>query len=140
MNHLMSAALSVGLLAAGGFVASGDHAQTLPVSTVKADLGIGSAPTVAGLFRLQKPGNAVSCVVRKGEALSSGGVELTVEPACERLYPSLSHARVWVDKPDNTVAFMDTEGQTIIGFAIADGAGYESLEPTAPLLTLVAAR
>ncbi|WP_348642919.1 hypothetical protein [Mesorhizobium sp. B2-8-9] len=49
--------------------------------------------------------------------------------------PGIEHAKFWREQADGSVAFSDGV-DPIVTFGVADGDGYESYAPAAPLLAL----
>ena len=93
------------------------------------------APSRSGLYRLVANGDE-SCVVRRGESLSSGLFGVRFDAACSSLLPDITRATRWREAEDGTVAFSTAAGEKVVAFAAADGEGYLSYEPATPLLSL----
>ncbi|MFD1985100.1 hypothetical protein ACFSOZ_21415 [Mesorhizobium newzealandense] len=89
-------------------------------------------------FRLVENGDAGNCAVTRGAAVSDDLSLLTVAPNCRRLLPGIERAKFWREEQDGTVAFSANGVDPIVTFAVADGEGYESYAPAAPLLSLAA--
>jgi hypothetical protein len=90
------------------------------------------------VFRLETPGGRASCIVRKGRTLSDGRSVLLPGPRCAEIFAPLGQATVWRTGDDGTVDFVDRGGQTLVRFALADGAGYESVRPRSRIFSLTA--
>jgi len=136
--------LSIGLIAG--------LAATLGMTALKTPAAaIDEAPSVKGVeaaallrpdtvFRLENAGGRVKCVVRKGRTLSDGRSELLPGPDCATIFAPLADAVVWSEGEDGTVDFIGRGGRTLVRFALADGAGYESIRPRSKILSLIAER
>lgn len=90
-------------------------------------------------YRLVANGDERACAVTRGESISDGLSLLTVAPTCRRLLPGIERAKFWREQHDGTVAFSADGIDPIVTFSVADGDGYESYAPAAPLLSLAAA-
>ncbi|MFD2056119.1 hypothetical protein ACFSQT_24545 [Mesorhizobium calcicola] len=90
-------------------------------------------------FRLVANGDEGNCAVTRGASVSDDLSLLTVAPNCRRLLPGIERAKFWREKQDGTVTFSANGVDPIVTFAVADGDGYESYAPAAPLLSLAAA-
>ena len=53
-------------------------------------------------------------------------------------FPGIERAKFWRERDDGTVAFSTNGIDPIVAFGVADGDGYESYAPAAPLLSLAA--
>jgi hypothetical protein len=93
------------------------------------------APSRAGLYQLVANGDE-SCVVRRGESLSSGLFAVRFDAACSSLLPDIARATRWRESEDGTVTFSTPTGEKVVAFAAADGEGYLSYAPATPLLSL----
>lgn len=101
---------------------------------------VAAAPAVpAGTFRLVADGGR-TCTVVRGAPAGGGAFELRPAAGCEALMPGLAGARVWREEADGTVTFGAGETDPLVAFAVADGDGYESFRPAAPILSLTAER
>ena len=89
-------------------------------------------------YRLVANGDEAACAVSRGAEISDGLSLLTVAPTCRRLLPGIEQAKFWREQNDGTVAFSANGVDPIVTFAVADGDGYESYAPAAPLLSLAA--
>ena len=90
-------------------------------------------------YRLTANGDEAACAVRRGAEVSGGLSLLTIAHNCRRLLPGIERAKFWQEKQDGTVAFSANGIDPIVTFAVADGDGYESYAPAAPLLSLATA-
>jgi hypothetical protein len=90
-------------------------------------------------YRLVANGDEGNCAVTRGASVSDDLSLLTVAPNCRRLLPGIERAKFWRQEQDGTVAFSANGVDPIVTFAVADGDGYESYAPAAPLLSLAAA-
>ena len=95
-----------------------------------------AATTVTGVYRLVANGGQ-ACTVKRQD-ISSALSPLTVEPDCGDLLPGLERAKFWRDNDDGTVSLSESGVDPIVVFAIADGEGYESYQPSLPLLSMAA--
>lgn len=89
-------------------------------------------------YRLVANGDEGNCAVTRGASVSDDLSLLTVAPNCRRLLPGIERAKFWREEQDGTVAFSANGVDPIVTFAVADGDGYESYAPAAPLLSLAA--
>jgi hypothetical protein len=90
------------------------------------------------VFRLETPGGGMNCIVHKGRTLSGGQSLLLPGPHCAAIFAPLTEAIVWRQGNDGTVDFLGKDGRTLVRFALADGAGYESVRPRSRIFTLTA--
>jgi hypothetical protein len=90
------------------------------------------------VFRLENAGGRMNCIVRKGRTLSEGRSLLEPGPRCAAIFAPLGEAAVWQTRDDGTVDFIGRGGRTLVRFALADGAGYESIRPRSKILSLIA--
>ncbi|MGC3944244.1 MAG: hypothetical protein QM762_06955 [Chryseolinea sp.] len=90
------------------------------------------------VFRLVANGDEAACSVRRGDRIADGLSALTLAPDCGRVLPGIERARFWWERDDGTIAFSADGIDPIVTFAIADGDGYDSYAPAAPLLSLAA--
>jgi hypothetical protein len=135
--------LSIGLMAG--------VAATLGVATLKQPASIvdgtpaksveAAAPLKPDtVFRLENAGGQMSCIVRKGRILPGNRSLIEPGPRCAAIFAPLGEATVWREEADGTVDFIGGGGRTLVRFALADGAGYESIRPRSKILSLVAER
>jgi hypothetical protein len=135
--------LSIGLVAG--------VAATLGVATLKQPASImdetpaksveAAAPLKPDtVFRLENAGGQMSCIVRKGRILPGNRSLIEPGPRCAAIFAPLGEATVWREGADGTVDFIGDGGRTLVRFALADGAGYESIRPRSKILSLVAER
>ena len=96
--------------------------------------------TPSNTYRLVANGNEGTCAVSRGAEISDRLSLLTVAPTCRRLMPGIERAKFWREQNDGTVAFSANGIDPIVTFAVADGDGYESYAPAAPLLSLAGER
>ena len=96
--------------------------------------------TRSSTYRLVANGDEGACAVSRGAEISDGLSLLTVAPTCRRLIPGIERAKFWREQNDGTVAFSANGVDPIVTFAVADGDGYESYAPAAPLLSLAGER
>ncbi|MFB9980645.1 hypothetical protein ACFSQQ_34995 [Mesorhizobium kowhaii] len=89
-------------------------------------------------YRLVANGDEGKCAVTRGASVSDDLSLLTVAPNCRRLLPGIERAKFWREEQDGTVAFSANGVDPIVTVAVADGDGYESYAPAAPLLSLAA--
>ena len=57
-------------------------------------------------------------------------------PNLDPRLPGIEHAKFWREQADGTVVFSANGTDPIVTFSVADGDGYESYAPAAPLLAL----
>ena len=96
--------------------------------------------TPSNTYMLVANGDEAACAVSRGAEISDGLSLLTVAPACRRLLPGIERAKFWREQNDGTVAFSADGVDPIVTFSVADGDGYESYAPAAPLLSLASDR
>ena len=89
-------------------------------------------------YRLVANGDQGNCAVTRGASVSDDLSLLTMGLNCRRLLPGIERAKFWRQEQDGTVAFSANGVDPIVTFAVADGDGYESYAPAAPLLSLAA--
>ncbi|UCI07780.1 hypothetical protein [Mesorhizobium sp. B1-1-8] len=87
-------------------------------------------------YRLTANGDEAACAVQRGVEISEGLSQLTVAPNCRRLMPGIERVKFWREQADGSVAFSENGVDPIVTFSVADGDGYESYAPAAPLLAL----
>lgn len=97
---------------------------------------IASETTSSDSFRLTANGDEAACAVRRGAEVSHGVSLLSVATNCRKLLPGIERAKFWREQADGTVAFSENGIDPIVTFSVADGDGYESYAPVAPLLAL----
>ncbi|MGN6765168.1 MAG: hypothetical protein ACTHJY_08415 [Rhizobiaceae bacterium] len=135
--NLLSIGLVAGLAVALGAAALKQPATSAPEAQAK---GVGAAAILKPetVFRLENAGGRMSCTVRKGKTLSEGRSLLEPGPRCSAIFAPLGDVAVWHARDDGTVDFIGRGGRTLVRFALADGAGYESIRPRSKILSLVA--
>ncbi|TPL48172.1 hypothetical protein [Mesorhizobium sp. B2-4-6] len=87
-------------------------------------------------YRLTANGDEAACAIHRGAEVSDGLSLLSVAPNCRKLMPGIEHAKFWREQTDGSVAFSENGVDPIVTFGVADGDGYESYAPAAPLLAL----
>ena len=87
-------------------------------------------------YRLTANGDEAACAVHRGAEISQGLSLLSVAQNCRKLMPGIEHVKFWREEADGTVAFSANGVDPIVTFGVADGEGYESYAPSAPLLAL----
>lgn len=87
-------------------------------------------------YRLTANGDEAACAVQRGAPVSDGLSRLDVAPDCRKLMPGIERVRFWREQADGSVAFSENGVDPIVTFGVADGDGYESYAPVAPLLAL----
>ncbi|RWB23110.1 MAG: hypothetical protein EOQ40_02495 [Mesorhizobium sp.] len=90
----------------------------------------------SGAYRLTANGDEAACAVQRGAELSDGLSLLRVAPNCRKLMPGIERVKFWCEQADGSVAFSENGTDPIVTFSVADGDGYESYAPAAPLLSL----
>ncbi|RUW46937.1 hypothetical protein EOA32_30230 [Mesorhizobium sp. M1A.F.Ca.ET.072.01.1.1] len=98
-----------------------------------------SAVEQAGLsnsYRLTANGDEAACAIKRGAEVSDGLSLLTIAPNCSKLMPGIERVKFWREQADGSVAFSENGIDPIVTFGVADGDGYESYAPAAPLLAL----
>lgn len=135
--NLLSIGMVAGLAATLGMAAL-KH-PTAATDSVPANGVEGAAPRgPETAFRLENAGGQMSCIVRKGRRLSDGRSLLVPGPRCAAIFAPLGEATVWREQDDGTVDFIGKGGRTLVRFALADGAGYESVQPRSRIFSLIA--
>lgn len=87
-------------------------------------------------FLLQASGNDATCIVEKAEGVGPMA-HMVVAAGCDEMLPGLSRLHYWSEAADGTVT-LSADGTTpSVVFAQADGVAYESIEPRAPLMSLL---
>jgi hypothetical protein len=86
-------------------------------------------------FSLTANGGEAACAVQRGARVSEGLSRLDIAPDCRKLMPGIERVKFWREA-DGSVAFSENGVDPIVTFAVADGDGYESYAPAAPLLAL----
>ncbi|TPK92233.1 MULTISPECIES: hypothetical protein [unclassified Mesorhizobium] len=92
--------------------------------------------TPANVYRLIANGDEAACAIHRGAEVSEGLSLLSVAPNCRKLMPGIERVKFWREQPDGSVAFSENGVDPIVTFGVADGDGYESYAPAAPLLAL----
>ncbi|MEI9407056.1 hypothetical protein [Mesorhizobium argentiipisi] len=87
-------------------------------------------------FRLTANGDEAACAVHRGADVSADLSLLSVAPNCRKLMPGIERVKFWREQADGSVAFSENAVDPIVTFGVADGDGYESYAPAAPLLAL----
>jgi len=109
----------------GAHVLSGGQRPSTAVETVS-----------SSTYRLTANGDEAACAVQRGAAVSDGLSRLKIAPDCRQLMPGIERAKFWREQADGSVAFSENGIDPIVTFGVADGDGYESYAPSAPLLAL----
>jgi hypothetical protein len=136
---LLSLGLVAGLAATLGVAALKKPVTAIdeaPAKSVETE----ALPKPDTVFRLENAGGQMSCIVRKGRKLSDGRSLIEPGPRCAAIFAPLGDAAVWREGDDGTVDFIGRGGRTLVRFAQADGAGYESIRPRSRILSLIAER
>jgi len=81
-------------------------------------------------------GAEAACAVQREAPVSDGLSRVKVAPDCRKLMPGIERVKFWREQPDGSVAFSENGVDPIVTFGVADGDGYESYAPAAPLLAL----
>jgi hypothetical protein len=87
-------------------------------------------------YRLTANGDEAACAVQRGAPVSNGLSRLEIAPDCRKLMPGIERVKFWREQADGSVAFSENAVDPIVTFSVADGDGYESYAPAAPLLAL----
>ncbi|RVD55094.1 hypothetical protein EN828_14460 [Mesorhizobium sp. M2D.F.Ca.ET.185.01.1.1] len=87
-------------------------------------------------YQLTANGDEAGCAVHRGAEISNGLSLLNVAPNCRKLMPGIERVKFWREQADGSVAFSENGVDPIVTFGVADGDGYESYAPAAPLLAL----
>jgi hypothetical protein len=137
--NLLSIGLVAGMAATLGMAALKEPAKPINETRTK---GAESTALLKpySVFRLENAGGRMNCIVRKGRKLSDGRSLIEPGPRCAAIFAPLGDAAVWQARGDGTVDFIGRGGRTLVRFALADGAGYESIRPRSKILSLVAER
>jgi hypothetical protein len=88
-------------------------------------------------YRLTANGDEAACTVQRGASVSDGLSRLEIAASCGKLMPGIERVKFWREQADGSVAFSENGVDPIVTFSIADGNGYESYAPAAPLLALI---
>jgi hypothetical protein len=137
--NLLSIGMVAGLAATLGAAALKHPTATLGAAPADR-LGASALPEPDTVFRLETPGGRLHCTVRRGRTLSDGRAVLLPGPRCAAVFAPLDEATVWRDGEDGTVDFIGKGGRTVVRFALADGAGYESIRPRSKIFSLIVER
>lgn len=87
-------------------------------------------------FRLVSAGAVENCVVTAvGDGVRK---DLRLTPDCKSQVPELAHVQIWEDRPDGSVAFLNSKGAVMVEFATGDGVALESFAPREPMMSLQA--
>jgi hypothetical protein len=116
--------VSAALFGGVQFLHGGDGHDTAPQTATSSD------------YRLTANGDEAGCAVRRGAPVSDGLARLNVAPDCRKLMPGIERVKFWREQADGSVAFSENGVDPIVTFGVADGDGYESYAPAAPLLAL----
>ncbi|NUS21277.1 MAG: hypothetical protein HOQ25_16050 [Mesorhizobium sp.] len=87
-------------------------------------------------YQLTANGDEAACAVHRGAEISNGLSLLSVAPNCRKLMPGIERVKFWREQADGSFAFSENGVDPIVTFGVADGDGYESYAPAAPLLAL----
>lgn len=98
--------------------------------------GTTNEATPSSTYQLTANGDEAACAIHRGAAVSDGLSLLSVAPNCRKLMPGIERAKFWREGADGTVAFSENGIDPIVTFSVADGDGYESYAPAAPILAL----
>lgn len=90
----------------------------------------------SSIYKLTANGDEAACAVQRGAEVSDGLSRLSLAPDCRTLMPGIERVKFWREQADGTVAFSENGIDPIVTFSVADGDGYESYAPAAPLLAL----
>ncbi|RAZ91355.1 hypothetical protein DPM33_08645 [Mesorhizobium hawassense] len=115
---------SVALFGGVHFLQGGDGRSATPEAAPSSD------------YQLTANGDEAACAVHRGAEISNGLSLLSVAPNCRKLMPGIEHVKFWREQADGSVAFSQNGVDPIVTFGVADGHGYESYAPAAPLLAL----
>ncbi|RWL99053.1 MAG: hypothetical protein E5X80_18610 [Mesorhizobium sp.] len=88
------------------------------------------------IYRLTANGDEAACAVQRGAKVSVGLSLLRVAPNCRKLMPGIERVKFWREQADGSVAFSVNGTDPVVTFSVADGDGYESYAPAAPLLSM----
>ncbi|BCM16696.1 hypothetical protein [Mesorhizobium sp. J8] len=124
MKLVAGLAVSVALFG-GAHVLYGGQGQSTAVETAS-----------SSAYRLTANGDEAACAVQRGARVSDGLSRLDVAPDCRKLMPGIERVKFWREQADGSVAFSENGMDAIVTFGVADGDGYESYAPAAPLLAL----
>lgn len=102
------------------------------------DKGHGMAEKAApsSTYLLTANGDEAACAIHRGAPVSDGLLRLDVAPDCRKLMPGIERVKFWREEADGSVAFSENGIDPVVTFGVADGDGYESYAPAAPLLAL----
>ncbi len=74
------------------------------------------AERAAGVYRLSDPKGDVACAVTFATAKGKGGMVLTFEPACSRLFPLVQGVAGWSPSPRGGLQWRDEGGAVMLEF------------------------
>ncbi|TIQ30283.1 MAG: hypothetical protein E5X48_29140 [Mesorhizobium sp.] len=98
--------------------------------------GAAVEPVSSSTYRLTANGDEAACAVQRDAEVSDGLSQLSVDAGCSALMPGIERVKFWREQADGTVAFSENGIDPVVTFSVADGDGYESYAPAAPLLAL----
>ncbi|TPI11749.1 hypothetical protein FJW06_18920 [Mesorhizobium sp. B4-1-3] len=124
MKLIAGLVMSVALFG-GAHVLYGGQGQSTAIETA-----------TSSTYRLTANGDEAGCAVQRGASVSDGLSRLDVASDCSKLMPGVERAKFWREQADGSVAFSENGIDPIVTFGVADGDGYESYAPSAPLLAL----
>jgi hypothetical protein len=136
MNIVFGGVLAVGIAASALFLSRHGLPET-ERAAIAAPIDAAAMAPDHETFRLSGPGGRGACGLTRIRDDLSGRSTVEISADCERLLAGLSRAEFWREQPDGSVALDDASGRTLVQFAGADGAGYESYKPALPPLSLV---
>lgn len=90
-------------------------------------------------YKLVVYGAEPSCSVTTGALVSDAKRSLKLGKACAKINPDLFGARYWIERSNGAIAFAEGDGDVLAEFAVADGAAFETFDPDAPMMVLLAA-
>lgn len=80
-----------------------------------------------------------ACVLSRGQADQGGISPVTVDADCQALFPGFADVTSWQERPDGSVRLVGAQDRTVMEFAQADGAGFESYGAGAPIALILPA-
>lgn len=130
MKIVMGAFFALSLLTTGAALTRGDG-ETPP------DLVITSAVAADGNEHFSLIGPDATCRVSKGLTGEDGHAAVVLGASCDAIVPGLSAATDWAEDANGTLA-LAAGNRTLARFTVADGAAYESFQPSRPPMLLSA--
>ena len=127
----------VALAAVAAAVIAGSN---LPHDAAEASSAATNAGESEARYQLVVYGAEPSCAVSAGALIAKAKRNLMLGQACSEINPELTGARYWIERPNGRIAFAEDDGDVVAEFAVADGAAFETFDPDAPMMVLLAGK